>query len=164
MMNRLPELQAASLTGETYQLPADLRGDLNVVLVVYEQWQQPDADTWLPMLDALAKQYPVLHYYELPTMERFHPMQQRMIDLMMISGIPDRAARARTMTLYLDRGTFNASIGVRGTEAIQVLLVNRAGDILWQAAGRVSPDKVHDLENTLARLANNGSDAPLSFV
>lgn len=97
-----PVIEAESLRGRTVRLPADLRGERNLLLVAYEREQQADIDTWLAVLDTLAPRLPDFAYYELPTIGGGYKWMRAMIDGGMRQGIPDRAQRDRTITLYLD--------------------------------------------------------------
>lgn len=65
-------------------------------------------------------------------------------------GIPDRAARARTLTAYLDLPATAAALGLPGTDRIGALLVDRAGVVRWRAAGPVDPAAVTALTAAVA--------------
>ncbi len=91
---KFPNVKATSLTNRSYQLPRDLDGELNLVIVAFKQWQQDWVDTWIPSLQRLAYEHKSLRVYEMPTMSRFNALYRFMIDNGMRAGIPDRAVRA----------------------------------------------------------------------
>jgi hypothetical protein len=64
-----------------------------------------------------------------------------MINSGMKSGINDRNARDRTITLYIDKTPFKDALGITDETAIQVLLVDRSGAILWRSTGRFTAEK-----------------------
>ena len=125
-----PVLQAESLQGRRVRLPDQLKGERNLLLVAYERKQQADLDTWLAVLDTLPLQPPAFAYYELPTIGNNYKFMRPVIDGGMKQGIPDRAQRDRTITLYLDVDWFRAQVGTDTTDAVAALLVDRQGTIL----------------------------------
>jgi len=64
-----------------------------------------------------------------------------MINSGMKSGINDRSARDRTITLYVEKGPFKDALGITDERAIQVLLVDQSGTILWRSTGRFTAEK-----------------------
>jgi hypothetical protein len=130
-----PAVTGRSLTGRTFQLPADFEGDLNVVLVAFKRRQQEDVDTWTPFLRALAARHAELRVYELPTLSSSYTLMRGFIDGGMRGGIPDSAVRAATITLYISKGPFKRALVIPNDDQIQVLLVERSGRVHWRAAG-----------------------------
>jgi hypothetical protein len=149
---RFPTVQGANLAGRRFALPGDLEGELNLVVLAYLQQQQADVDSWAPLLAILARRHAGFRFYELPTLERYGWLQQLVIDGGMRMGIPDRAVRERTITLYLDVAAFNQSLGIAGTGAVQALLLDRSGTIQWRAAGRYSAERGAELVQRVAEL------------
>ena len=60
-------------------------------------------------------------------------------------SIPDPAARARTITLYLDKERFRQALGLPDEEHIYLLLIDRDGRVHWQTRGPYSPEKASPL-------------------
>lgn len=149
---QFPSVTGSNLSGQTFALPQDFAGTYNVVLIAYQRFQQSAVDTWGPLLEQLAQRYPELRYYELPTMSKFGWLQRTFIDGGMRAGIPDKAVRARTITLYLDVTTFNEALNISTISDIVVLVVDKTGDVLWRSDGPASSDKANALTRTLATL------------
>ena len=63
------------------------------------------------------------------------------LDRGMAAGIPDPAARARTITLYTDVRQFMKQLGIPSTSQIQALLLDRSGRVLWRSQGAFTPVK-----------------------
>ncbi|MBK8168054.1 MAG: hypothetical protein IPK64_19075 [bacterium] len=145
-----PILEAESLRGRTLRLPADLKGARNLLLVAYEREQQADLDTWLAVLDTLAPQLPDFAYYELPTIGGNFKWMRAVIDGGMKQGIPDRAQRDRTITLYLDVDWFRGQIGTAGSDSVAALLVDREGTIAARWYGRYSAARGDSLREMVA--------------
>jgi hypothetical protein len=131
-----PLLAAETLRERKVRLPDELKGERNLLLVAYEREQQQDIDTWLAVLDTFALKPPAFAYYELPTIAGGMRWMRAVIDGGMRQGIPDRAQRDRTITLYLDVDWFRTQIGTAGNDDIAALLVDREGNILARWFGR----------------------------
>jgi hypothetical protein len=79
--------------------------------------------------------YPELRYYELPTIARLNPVTRWFIDRGMRGGISDPAARAATITLYIDKEPFRRALGIEGERTITVLLLDARGRVVWRTEG-----------------------------
>jgi len=148
-VSRFPTVTGRSLADRALNFPRDLGGDVNVLVIAFTRAQQADVDTWLPALHALAERHPALRYYELPTLGRSMRLIRGVIDGGMKRGIADTATRARTVTLYLDKDAFRRALAIRDERSIVVLAVTRAGDVLWRADGRHTPERDAELERVL---------------
>lgn len=146
-----PEVGGSNLNSVRYELPADFEGEVNLVLLVFTQQQQLQANTWLPYAVALAERSPGLRVYELPTLTRVDGLFRAYTDAGMRSGIPEHDARARTITLYIDRAQFLSELGLPGTQTIYTLLVKPSGEVLWTTEGEYTEAKARELESLLPR-------------
>ncbi len=134
-MAKFPNTHASNLSGSSFELPGDFEGTLNLLFIAFQQWQQNSVNTWLPLAEQLEQITPVLRYYELPVIRRMNIFAQAFIDAGMRAGIPNHDSRGRTITLYLEKDEFRRSLEISDEDAIQVLLVDRAGSVLWSAQG-----------------------------
>ena len=146
---RFPRVRGANLERREFALPGDFDGDVNLVLIAFRREQQDDIDTWVPTARELLRRYPWLRYYELPVISRLLPFGRQWLDSAMRAGIPDRAAREATITLYVDKGAFRQALELPTEETIYALLVTRDGTVLWRAEGRWSAAKGQGLERAL---------------
>lgn len=147
---RFPTVTSENLEGRTLTLPADFAGDRNVVFVAFLMQQQKDVDTWGPWLRQTLPKHPGSDFYEIPTIQRMVAPMRWVITRGMRGGIPDRAVRERTVTLYIDKAPFKAALGITAESAIHVLLVDRAGRVLWRTTGPFTPAKAAELERALS--------------
>ena len=134
-IGRFPSVEGSNLEGERFNLPSGFKGELNVVLVAFQRDQQADVDTWMPFLKSLGETHPALRVYELPTLGRRYRMMRPFIDGGMRRGIPDRAVREATITLYIDKSPFREALKLGDEDRIYVLLVDREGRVLWRTEG-----------------------------
>ena len=61
-----PQVTARDLGGREVALPADLRGQRNVVLIAFRRDQQQLVDSWMPWLEQRAAADPGLRFVEPP--------------------------------------------------------------------------------------------------
>jgi hypothetical protein len=146
-----PEVRGRNLLKETFTLPGDLPGEERILLIPFHQWQQREVDTWLKRLPALAEGHPGLRYYEVPTLGTGWKLMRWMIDGGMRSGIPDPAARARTITVYTDRTAFMERAGIPDDDHITIVLLDVAGRIVWRARGPLNEESWSGLQRVLGQ-------------
>jgi len=148
-----PMVSGFNLMREEYVFPRDFQGEYNLVIIPFQQRQQRDVNTWIPAVQELERTIPGFAYYELPTIYKLPVISRTFINEGMRAGIPDQKARERTITLYLDKDGFKQALGVDSEQDIQLFLVNRQGEILWQEAGTYSIDKEGSLLAALEGLS-----------
>jgi hypothetical protein len=144
-----PRVKASNLEGHDFNLPADLEGERNLLLVAFEREQQKDVDTWLRQMKRFEEMDPGFRYYELPTIQRPNAFMRWFIDTGMRHGIPDRKARERTITLYLDKKPFCEALLITDQTKIYALLVDRQGNALWKSEGVFDEIKGASLRSAL---------------
>jgi hypothetical protein len=138
---RFPTVSGLNLSRETVSLPEGLEGELNVLVIAFQRWQQGLIESWVPLLEQLERTIPGARYYELPTLQRLDPISRTFINEGMRAGIADSHARERTITLYLDKSNFRSALGLPDEDTIYVLLVDRQGQVLWRAEGALTRQK-----------------------
>jgi ATP10 protein len=146
---RFPNVTGSNLEGRKYQLPNDLEGELNIVALVFFGNHQSWVNSWVPTASKLTRGNPKLHFYEIPTLTNDNKPFRGLIDGIMHSGIPDKAAREATITLYLDRVQFLKTAGLPHDRTIYVLLVDRQGKIYWRGDGVFTPELGASLEQAI---------------
>jgi hypothetical protein len=146
---RFPIVRADNLEKREFNLPAGFEGDRNLVLVAFEREQQKDVDTWLREMKRFEESDTGFRYYELPTIQRPNAFMRWFIDNGMRHGIPDRAARQRTITLYIEKKPFCDALRIADQKKIYALLVDREGKILWRSEGLFDEAKGASLRQAL---------------
>jgi hypothetical protein len=146
---RFPVVTSANLSRRGFTLPADFEGDVNVLLIAFQRWHQRAVDTWIPFVRQLEQAHDDVRYYELPVIQRMNVLGRTFINEGMRAGIPDPVARARTITLYVDKPAFRQALELPHEEDIYVLLVDREGKVLWRAEGAFTPENGESLAAAL---------------
>lgn len=146
---RFPQVSSENLSGKAYKLPGDFEGERNLLLIAFQREQQKNIDTWLHEVKRFTDLDPNLHYYELPTISRLNAVARWFINNGMRGGIPDKAQRDRTITLYLDKKPFLESLHIADESRVYALVVDRQGNVLWRGEGDFSEDKATSLRDFL---------------
>jgi len=147
---RFPEISGESLSGETFQLPADFEGDYVLVIVPFDEAQQVNASSWLPLARELAQTQPDFAYYNVPVFPRMSAPLRTIIRTGMNITIADASLRDLTITVFLDdRDAFLAALEIPDVDAMQVLLLNRDWDVIWRGAGDFSEGQGESLRAAL---------------
>lgn len=120
-----PSVSGENLHGETVTFPDDLKGNPALVLVAFKREQQAEVDTWLEQIDAFEAAIPGIRVVETPTISSTRwGWFAWFIDGGMRSGIPDDAARTRTITLYTDVIKFREALGMETDGQIYAVLLD----------------------------------------
>jgi len=82
-------------------------------------------------------------------MSRSYLIMRFIIDNGMRSGITDTAARASTITLYIDVKEFTRALGLQDTKQIGVFVVTPDGEILARVMGRFSEEGAAEISRAL---------------
>lgn len=146
---RFPVVSGSDLNGRDLTLPRDFPGPASLVFVPFEMKQQGDVDSWTSFVRKLKSDNPSLAAWELPTMSRSYLIMRFIIDNGMRSGITDTAARASTITLYIDVKEFTRALGLQDTKQIGVFVVTPDGEILARVMGRFSEEGAAEISRAL---------------
>lgn len=144
-----PKVTGSNLEGRTFNLPADFEGELNLLLIPFQQWQQTWVNGWLPAAKALMQKHREMRAYELPTLTNMGAIQRWWIDNGMRLGIPDKRTREMTITLYLDKPAFRKALDMPSEDTIYALLVRRNGEIVWRSEGEFNEAKGRALSSAV---------------
>ena len=140
-----PQASGTNLLREKLTLPDDLQGEINILLIAFQQWQQASVDSWVPRLRTIEQAYPIVQFYELPVIYKMNFLSQTFLNEGMRAGIPNPATRAKTITLYLDKSKFRRALAIPNEDAIVIMVIDRSGNIIWRSAGTYSEEKGAEL-------------------
>jgi hypothetical protein len=150
-----PNVKGSNLLRQQLTLPKDFQGRLNLVFIAFEQWQQTEVDSWIPLAEELEAQVSGLVYYELPTIQSRNNVYQWFINEGMRAGIPNPKTRAHTITLYLNKITFRKALGFPNEDHIYILVIDGQGNVLFQLRGPHTPLSETYLQDFLLKQAEN---------
>jgi hypothetical protein len=155
---QFPAVTGSNLQRKKLNLPQDFKGELNLVLIAFQQWQQTQVDTWIPFARQLEETHPGVRYYELPTIQRLNVVARTFINEGMRAGLPNPIVRERTITLYLDKDEFRQALQLPHEDDIHVLLLDRQGQVRWRAEGAFTPEKGESLTVQVQAWQNHEAD------
>jgi hypothetical protein len=147
---QLPQVKGSNLARQKMVFPDDFAGELNLVFIAFLRRHQDDIDEWVPFVEQVTRDFPGLHYYEFPTLPNKGFVYRTFLNEGMRAGIPNEAARKRTITLYLDKSAFRKALEITNEQNIWVYLFDRSGDVLWRTEGRFTKDKLKALRDRLS--------------
>jgi hypothetical protein len=145
-IGKFPVLKSETLEKQAVQLPQDFQGERNMLFIAFEREQQRDIDTWLAQMKRYEDLDKGFRYYEIPTIEKMNRLMRWFINTGMRHGIPDKKARERTITLYIDKEPFKKSLQIPDEKKIYAMVVDRSGNVLW----RVGPVRRREREKPAA--------------
>jgi hypothetical protein len=152
MEKNFPKISAKNLEGDSLELPHDLDGTLNILIIAFKREQQLLVDDWIPYLEDYIKKNPQIAYYEIPTIHFSYLPLRWMINGGMRAGIADKKARQRTITLYINKKKFKKHLEFEDENTIYVFLIDKDGKIIWKTDGNITEDKTHSLEETIGKI------------
>jgi hypothetical protein len=138
----MPRVAGRNLHYERVQFPDDLRGRPALLLIAFLRHQQADIDTWLARLPELEGGIADLLVLELPVLSRGYLWMRPYIDGGMRSGIPDSAARTRTVTIYTNKKAFRKALGLGDESRIYAALLDEDSKVLRVEVGPADDGKV----------------------
>lgn len=145
VMGRLQPVAAKAMDDRAVHLPQGLPAERTLVLVVFHPDQRDEARSWIDGMGLRDSAYPWIKVRVLqdPGSDRVRNQVQ--------DGMQARPARepARVVPLFTDPEAFARSLGLRGIEHAQVVVLDRAGNVLARAEGAFDEQKAFVLRETL---------------
>jgi hypothetical protein len=155
---QLPRVKGSNLERQKMAFPDDFAGEINLVFIAFLRRHQDLIDEWAPFVDKLAHENTQLQYYEFPTLPRGGPFYRLFLNEGMRAGIPSKATRARTITLYLDKSAYKKALGIENEQSMWIYLFDRSGTVLWRIDGRFTEEKSTALKDALAKISRGDLD------
>jgi hypothetical protein len=149
---RFPRMSGANLEGRAFQLPADLDGWAQLIVLPFERWQQSLVDTWMPTVRRLQREHRGLEAYEMPILEAVNPFSRNFIESTLRTVTTDVGSREHTIVLYTDKAAFRAQLGIADETTIQLFLVDVSGRICWRSEGARTDRSAAALTDAVTRL------------
>jgi len=149
---KFPDISGENLEKKKYNIPYDLEGELNIVIVPFQRWHQSLVDEWSAFLNNIERSNRNFRYYEVPTLNSGYKIMRFMIDGGMRAGIPDRGVRERTITLYTNKPLFEEQLNINSEDTIYLFLIRRNGEILWRSEGEYDKQKGEELLKTIEKI------------
>ena len=141
-----PSIQGKNLNKRSLTVPVDFSEKNIFIIVAFLQWQQRAVDEVIGQLEA-SDVHLTHHIIEVPVIQQSTWLRQVRLDTLMRMGIRDRAVRQRTITVYLDKKEFQASLDIPNDDSIHWFVVDHATKkILMRGAGDISQQEIDTIK------------------
>lgn len=134
-----PTITSYGLDKARVNMPADLAGQANLLLISFEPEQQKEIDTWLPLAQALQHTNFNFRWYRLPVSERENFIFRWWENSSMRSDETDPETWPWIVPLYVNKEEFRSALQIQNEHEIVALLVDKQGHVLWRASGPLTP-------------------------
>lgn len=134
-IGQFPSIPATTLDGVHMNLPENLQGQLNLVIVSFAREQQKEVDSWIPAARKIESTHSQFRFYELPTMSRENLLYRWWFDESLRSNTTEKDLRSRILTAYVNKRAFRKSLDIKNEKQVVTLLVDRQGHVYWRADG-----------------------------
>ena len=151
---KFPIIQGRNLNFQKQEIPNDLGGELNLIIIPFKRWQQDSVDSWVPSLNRFQEFFPKFRFYEVPILNKKWIIEKNYIDGGMRQGIPNNSTRERTITVYLDKNVFKNQLDISSESKIKLFLVSSNHEIIWQNEGPNSAEAENSLTSFLQKYFN----------
>jgi hypothetical protein len=153
-----PTVSFYTLSKERVTLPADFRGERNLLLLYFDLTQQPHVDSWNKIIDRWHANDPELTSYSLLVSPQKNFLSRWWQNASLRSA-SDPGHWPTTLPVYVDRRAFEEKLGIPSEKQVVLLLTDRKGHVLSRVSGPPT-------DSTLAamRTALNAAGAHLVAV
>lgn len=149
---QLPTVTGKNLDRKQMTFPDDFTGQVNLVFIPFKRWHQDDVDGWVPFVGKMSQEYPAMSFYEFPTLPDSNFIYRTFLNEGMRAGIPDKATRARTITLYIDKAKFRQALDIPNENSMWIYLFDQSGNVLWCIEGKYDHAKGDALQSALQQI------------
>lgn len=148
VMGQLPSFMARTLNQQAMVVPGGLPAERTLALITFHSSQRAHIDGWIQGLDLHADAS--IAWLRMPVLnDPGSTAARRAIETKLLRNYPADAERARLMPVFTDRERFVRSAGLRGTDEVYAVVINRQGEVLARAEGAFDADKADKLRETL---------------
>jgi hypothetical protein len=135
-----PAIAAEALDKTPINLPSQLQGKLNLLLLSWARDQEPQVDTWSAVSQALLHSYPSFRVYRIPVSEPENFLFRWWDSASLRTDETDPELLHWIVPIYTDREKLRHSLNVPANDhQILALLVDRSGRVFWRTQGPSNP-------------------------
>lgn len=153
-----PPMRVETVSGISMDLPLDFAVGPSVIVLVYDQNQQPQADSWVAFLDDMSVANPEARYYLMPALPAGLSMVRGMIEGAIQGTAADPRQLDRTIVVFTDVEALQQSLGVSGTAALHVLVLDDIGHVVATVSGAYSTANAAMIEDAMVAAALEGTE------
>ncbi len=129
-----PTVIAKTLANRAIEFPSQIRGQVGLLFVAFEQNAQQQINSWLTPLISNYLESNDVAYYEIPMISGTYKMAADFIDGGMRRGVP-KNLHDRTATYYGPRDAFCNALNITDRSKAYLFVLDREGNIVFRAMG-----------------------------
>lgn len=145
-----PALTAYNLDKAKVNLPTDLEGKVNLLLISFEPEQSKDIETWMPAAQAIQHMNFLFRYYQMPVSSQENFIYRWWDTSSLRSVESDPLAWHWIIPLFTNKDTFRRALNIPNEKEIVLVLVDKTGQVLWKTSGHLTDQKKSSLINAVA--------------
>ncbi len=130
-----PTVSAEALDKRKVTLPADLEGQINLLLLSFAPDQQNQLETWTAASQALQHTNFSFRAYRIPVADRENFIFRWWANASLRSDETDPELWHWVVPIYVEKAPMRAQLGIADENSVVALLVDKAGRVLWRATG-----------------------------
>ena len=142
MTDRFPQFETHDLEGKDVQVPGELTGDPNLVILAFQQEHQQVIESWMPSIRKLEADNPTMESWVVTLVPRKYKWVYGTIVSRIKGGITDPNLRRHTLTACLDLKPPQSESGPPSAEQIGPYVLDRSGSIQAYEAGSFTEEKL----------------------
>ena len=150
----IPKVSFDNLSKDRVTLPADLRGERNLLLLYFDLTQQRDIDDWNAVIDRWRAGDPSLASYTLLVSPQKNILSRWWQNASMRSGT-DSSRWPTTLPIYVNKRNFEQQLAIPSEKQVVLLLLDRKGHVLSRVSGPAT-----DPNRTAMRNAMHAAGGP----
>jgi hypothetical protein len=148
VMGQFPAFMAKTLSKRPMTVPQDLPSDRTLALITFKKTQREHAEGWIEGLKL--RNDPSISWMRIPVLNDPGTEEGRdEVQARLMGRYTEEAERANLLPVFTNRDRFIRAAGLRGSEQVVAVVVNRRGDVLARAEGPFDEAKAANLRETL---------------
>ncbi len=149
-----PTIKAKTLTKEKITIPQDLDGQVNIIILAFEQKAQRIIDTWAKVILKEYEPQENITYYEIPMISGWYSPMGFQIDNWMRGGIPEEY-HDNTATFYGNRQYIFEELNIKDKSNCYLFVLNHKGEIQYRTEDGISPETEKEFRTSVMKLLDN---------
>ncbi|MEL6357426.1 MAG: hypothetical protein AAFQ37_10900 [Bacteroidota bacterium] len=146
-----PQLTTKDLTKKKVVFPDDLEGEVNILILVFQQRAQLLVNTWADFILSDYEPQANITYYEIPMMSSASGLISWQVDNWMRAGIPAEY-HDNTACFYGNRRPYFKALEMNEIDSCYIFLVGKDGQILWRENGKRTDEKEASFRKAVERI------------
>jgi hypothetical protein len=148
VMGQLPAFMARTLDRESIHVPHGLPAERTLALITFRGTQKEQIEGWVAGLNLHEDRS--ISWLRMPVLNDPGSLAARSeIEDKLLRRYPARAERARLLPVFTNRDDFVRTAGLRSTDQVYAVVINRQGEVLARAEGGFDAGKAQNLRETL---------------